>query len=41
MYLVSMDAVVSAGDDRETLAAMPAQWIIFEGEYDPPPENGE
>ena len=30
MYLVSMDAVVSSGTERETLAVMTPQWIIFE-----------
>ncbi len=30
MYLVSTDAVVISGDDRELLPVMPPQWIIFE-----------
>ena len=34
MYLMSMDAVVSSGDDREKLSVMPPQWAIFE-RWDP------
>jgi hypothetical protein len=30
MYLISTDAVVSSGDERETLPVMPSQWTIFE-----------
>jgi hypothetical protein len=30
MYLVSTDAVVTSGGDREVLPVMPPQWIIFE-----------
>ncbi len=29
-YLVSIDAVISSGEDRETLSVMTPQWIIFE-----------
>ena len=38
MYLVSIDASVSAGTDREILPVMPPQWMIFEqsdDDYDP------
>lgn len=38
MYLVSVDASVSAGDEREILPVMPPQWMIFEqseDDYDP------
>ena len=30
MYLISTDAVVSSGDEREKLPVMPPQWVIFE-----------
>ncbi|QEF98102.1 hypothetical protein Mal15_21490 [Stieleria maiorica] len=30
MFLMSMDAVVTAGDEHETLPIMPPQWTIFE-----------
>jgi hypothetical protein len=30
MYLMSLDAMISAGDDRELLPVMPPQWAIFE-----------
>lgn len=38
MYLVSIDASVSAGTEREILPVMPPQWMIFEkcaDDYDP------
>jgi hypothetical protein len=30
MYLLSIDAVISSGDDRETLSIVTPQWVIFE-----------
>lgn len=30
MYLISTDAVISSGDERERVPVMPPQWIIFE-----------
>lgn len=38
MFLVSVDAEISSGDDRERLPVMPPQWVIFEipdDDYDP------
>jgi hypothetical protein len=38
MYLVSVDAEISSGQDRERLPVMPPQWIILEepmDDYDP------
>lgn len=33
MYLISLDAVLSCGDERERMPVMPPQWVIFE-KYD-------
>lgn len=34
MYLVELEATVSAGSDREVLSVMPPQWMIFEHPMD-------
>ena len=36
LFLMSMDAVVTSGEERETLPVMPAEWTIFELPPSPP-----
>jgi len=35
-FLMSMDAVITSGEERETLPVMPAEWTIFEMPPSPP-----
>lgn len=39
MYLISMDAMLSCGDERERIPILPPQWTIFE-RYEDPEEAG-
>lgn len=39
MYLVSLDAIVSCGMERESLPVMPPQWMLFEKHEEPPIET--
>lgn len=41
MYLLSVDAEVSSGDERETVSVMPPQWVIFERYEDVVVEESE